>query len=233
MDADRENPPLAVIATGSGRYSDPWHPFDETSAALASILEADGWQITAVTDPDHALAELRNANLLVVNAGDPSRNVPESLARVPAATIEAADTGLTEAIRRGIGVLAVHTSVSSLRDYPAWLDAIGGSWEPGVSWHPPIAHSAVRVIDTGHPITAGVEDFTLHDEMYSGLVLTSEVQVLAEHSLDGVAHPLVWTKENPTRAVVSALGHDAGAYESPELRALIARAARWAAHRAS
>ncbi|WP_396667546.1 ThuA domain-containing protein [Microbacterium sp. R86528] len=231
MDADRENPPLAVIATGTGRYGDPWHPFDETSAALASILEADGWQVAAVADPDIALAELQGVDLLVVNAGDPSRNVPEGLAPVPAATIEAASAGLTEALQRGIGVLATHTSVSSLRDYPAWSEVIGGSWEPGVSWHPPIAHSVVRVVDTDHPITADAHDFTLHDEMYSGLVLTSPVDVLLEHSLDGVAHPLVWTKENPTRAAVSALGHDAGAYESPELRTLIARAARWAARR--
>ena len=35
----------AVVATGTGRYGDPWHPFPETSARVAAALRQDGWEV--------------------------------------------------------------------------------------------------------------------------------------------------------------------------------------------
>ena len=66
--------PRAVIATGTGRYGDPWHPFSETSARIAALLRDDGWDVTVDDDVDRALAHLDGFDLLVVNAGDPWRN---------------------------------------------------------------------------------------------------------------------------------------------------------------
>ncbi|MGZ0712521.1 ThuA domain-containing protein (plasmid) [Coraliomargarita sp. W4R53] len=229
MDAVRENPPRAVIASGSGRYGDPWHPFASTSASLAAILDADGWQVTVNDDVDHALTLLDGVDLLVVNAGDPSRNNPADATPLSDSARAAATNGLAAAIDRGIGLIATHTALASLRDYPLWREAIGGSWESGTSWHPPIADSLVSVIDSAHVVTAGLSEFTLFDEMYSALVVDDDIRVLAEHTLDGAPQSLVWVKETPTRSVVSALGHDARAYESPQLRAILTRAARWAA----
>ena len=47
--------------------------------------------------------------------------------------------------------------------------------------------------------------------------------------LDRTPARTVWVREQPTRAVVSSLGHDERAYDSPEHVALLQRAARWAA----
>lgn len=215
--------PLAVIASGSGRYADPWHPYPETSAAIAALLRADGWRVDVVDDPDWALTSLEGAALLVVNAGDPWRG--EAAARGADA---AAEAGLAAAIERGIGMIATHSGLSSLRDYPAWRRAIGGEWVDGTSWHPEIGLTTTRAVDHAHGIVQ--RDITAFDERYADLAVDEGVHVLAVHDIDGVAHPAIWTHERGgTRAVVSSLGHDARSYESGEHRAVLARAARWAA----
>lgn len=226
-DAPRGRTHRAVIASGAGRYADPWHPYPQTSAAIADLLRADGWDVDVIDDPDIALTQLADADLLVVNAGDPWRNPDAAPVEVPAAA-----AGLAAALDRGMGVIATHSAVSSLRDYPDWISTIGGEWRNGLSWHPEIGEAAVRAVAPGNAIVPG--DFTAFDERYTDLAVDPAVHVLAVHHLDGTAHPLVWTNETnpgrmPVRAVVSALGHDTRAYESPELRAVLARAARWAA----
>ncbi|WP_231604436.1 ThuA domain-containing protein [Salinibacterium sp. SWN139] len=228
MTAERERAPLALIASGGGRYGDPWHPFDETSAALAMLLEADGWRVIIDSDVDHALTRLDDVQLLVVNAGDPSRNIPDSIQQPTAALVAAATASLARAIDRGMGILATHTAVASLRDYPRWRASIGGVWRVGTSWHPPLALSSVHVRESSHPISRGTTDFTLVDELYTDLEVDDNVCVLVDHSLDGVVHPLLWARETTGRAVVSAFGHDVRAYESTAVQHLVRRAARWA-----
>lgn len=224
--ADAHSAPRAVIATGTGRYADPWHPFPTTSARIAAALRGDGWNVTVDEDVDHALAHLDDADLLVVNAGDPWRHGDTELEPHRDA---AADAGLRSAIDRGIGVIAVHAALSTLRDHPAWREAIGGEWVPGRSWHPPIAAARVRVVDVEHPVAAGLADFDVFDERYSDLAVDDGARVLAEHDVDGKAHAAIWVRDQPTRAVVSSLGHDERAYDAPEHIALLQRAARWAA----
>lgn len=222
----RTSPPRATIATGTGRYADPWHPFPTTSACIAAALRTDGWDVTVDDDVDHALAHLDGVDLLVVDAGDPWRDGATALA--PRAD-PAADAGLRAAIARGIGLVAVHAALSSLRDHPSWREAIGGEWQPGVSWHPPIGQTRVRVVDGDHPVSGRMPGLDVYDERYSDLVVDDGARVLAVHDVDGVEHPAVWVRERPTRAVVSSLGHDERAYEAPALVALLQRAARWAA----
>jgi len=218
--------PRAVIATGTGRYADPWHPFPATSARIAAALRSDGWDVTVDDDVDHALATLDGADLLIVNAGDPWREGGTELGR---GADPAADAGLRAAIARGIGLVAIHAALSSLRDHPAWREAIGGEWQPGLSWHPPIGDARVRIVDGDHPVTEGMPPIDVYDERYSELVVDEGVRVLAVHDVDGVEHPAVWVRERPTRAVVSSLGHDERAFDSPAHVALLQRAARWAA----
>ncbi|MBD3940593.1 ThuA domain-containing protein [Microbacterium sp. NEAU-LLC] len=215
--------PRVVIATGTGRYADPWHPFSATSSRISDILRADGWEAVIDEDVDHALAHLEGADLLIVNAGDPWRDggAPHADA--------AAEAGLAAAIARGIGLIGVHAALSSLRDHPAWRKAIGGEWVPGTSWHPPIGEARVRVVDADHDITGDAAHLDVFDERYSDLIVDPGARVLAVHDVDGAEHAAVWVREQPTRCVVSSLGHDERAYDSPAVAALLQRAARWAA----
>lgn len=73
------------MLSGTGRFADQWHPFAQTSARLAAIAQAEGLA-AEVASPDNRMADLSDAQLVVVNIGAPS----------------AADPGRDAAGRRGL-----------------------------------------------------------------------------------------------------------------------------------
>ena len=223
----------AVILSGSGRYADAWHPFAETSAALAGIVAGAGYRVTVGDDLLAGLAALGDADLLVVNAGNPDAPLPDGTGDPAEPTeeeLDAAAAGLDAALDRGIGLLAVHASASTLPELPVFGHALGGRWIEGSSWHPPIGEARVHIVGT-HVIADGLRDFTVLDERYSGLRLDGVIERIAEHEEDGMRHPIIWARElGRSRIVYDALGHDARSYESAEHRELLTRALQWLSH---
>ena len=214
----------AVVLTCAGRYADPWHRFAETTARLVEILAEAGISADVAADVDARLADLGRPDLLVVNAGDPWRGEGHSRG-APAA----ARANLASALDRGVGVLAVHAAISSLRDYDVWRVAVGGDWIAGTSGHPPIGPADIAIEAVAHPITAGVAGFSLIDERYTGLAIDPDIIGLAGHQHEGETFPLLWARElGRSRIVYDGLGHDTRSYESPTHRELIRRAALWA-----
>jgi uncharacterized protein len=220
----------AIILSGSGRYADPWHPYHETSAALAGIIAGAGYRVEVSDDLLRGLGDLGDADLLVVNAGNPATPLPDGAVDpgAPGADeIAAAVAGLDAALERGIGILAAHSAAGTLPEVPAFARALGARWLAGVSWHPPIGNARVHIVGT-HPIAAGLADFTVYDERYSGLHLDDVIEPIAEHEEDGMRHPLIWARElGHSRLVYDALGHDASSYESTAHRELLVRALDW------
>lgn len=212
-----------VILSGSGRYTDRWHSFPDTSEALRGVLRPLADEVVTVpTEPD-ALPELATADLLVVNSGPGDRDTagPPRWA--------AAHAALAAYCAGPRPVLAVHTAADTFHDVPAWHERLAVRWVSGRSFHPPRGRADVRVPATGHPVTAGHTDFTTDDERYCDLVVADGATALADHTHDGTAHPLLLVRDGrEQRTVYSALGHDARAYRSPELAALLRRAAAWA-----
>ncbi|GAB2466788.1 ThuA domain-containing protein [Xylanimonas ulmi] len=212
----------ALVAVGRGRYADPWHAFEANALRVAEILVRDGWTVRLDTDVDGAMTRLDGVDLLVVAAGDPWGQGERRFVAP-----RASRAGLRAARERGLGVMGLHAAVASLRDYPCWAPALGAVWIPGASSHPPRGQAHISVHP--HALTAGIEDFVVHDERYCHLQPLGEVTVLATHAHDGVDHPLVWVRERPQRAAYDALGHDTRSYDSPEHETLVRRLARWAA----
>jgi hypothetical protein len=222
----------AIILSGAGRYADPWHPFAETSAALAGIIGSAGYRVDVSDDLLGGLADLGDAELLIVNAGNPE-NSPEAaeaggpLEAPSAAAIAAAAAGLDAALERGIGVLAVHAAAATLPELPGWHRALGARWIPGVSWHPEIGEAVVHVTGS-HVIADKLEDFTVFDERYTGLRIEGVIEPIAEHEEAGMRHPIIWARElGRSRLVYDALGHDARSYDSAAHRELLGRALDW------
>lgn len=212
----------ALIASGSGRYADPWHPFATTSDLLAEILTEAGFDVAVDHDVDHALAALDGVELVVVNAGDPWRDTDE---RLPLDHPGAA--ALAAALDRGIGILAMHIAVASLRDYPDWAAAVGAIWVPGASWHPEHSVATIhRQAFDGVPDSA----FDVQDERYLSLQFVGSREVVATHEGTHGPEPTAWLRHHRNaRVAVDVLGHDERSYQSPEHRDLIRDLARWAA----
>lgn len=215
----------AVIASGSGRYADPWHPFARTSPLLADTLIDAGFDVAVDDEVDRVMQDLGGVDLLVVNAGDPWRNGDGQHPH------EASTDGFATALHRGIGVLAMHCAVSSLRDYPEWAPAVGGMWVPGSSFHPPASRAEItgRELPDGSPVAT----FTVFDERYCRLQRLGRSTIVAHHhGPEGETEPTAWVREiGRSRVAVDVLGHDERSYESPGHRFLIRELSRWAVWR--
>ena len=209
-----------VIATGDGRYADPWHPFAATSLRVQAVLEDAGFTVIIDPDLDGAMTRLDGVDLLVINAGDPWRGPGD-----PPAVESIA--GFGAALRRGIGILGLHAAAATMRDYPEWSEAFGAIWLPGLSGHPPIG--VTRIALTASHLGADLDDFDVFDERYSGLQRVGSSEIVATHEVDGATHPTAWTRvAGHARVAADVLGHDARSYDSAGHRALLTSLAQWA-----
>lgn len=220
----------------------PGHDFTATSAALARLFDEHGLHTTIVTEPADALAHLREAaaggaapfSLLTVNALHWGMDAPRyaHLRETHARHLDAVDGELLEAfVRRGGGLLALHTSVICFDAQPRWRALVGASWDWEASSHPPCGAAPVRVTAAGHEhaLTAGLDDFVVEDELYGFLDEVDGITPLLTGAHGGREHPLLWAREiGDGRVVTDLLGHGAASIEHPTHRTILTRAAAWA-----
>jgi len=210
-----------VLISGNGFYADPWHPFPDTSARLAAIVESAGYTIRVSQDVEATLASPGRCRLLVINIGNPSTPRPPQL-------IDAARAGITGHLAGGGAILAVHSSATLLTTMPQWPAILGGRWVRGQSMHPPQSEGTIQVTPAAHPITQGLDDFRIFDERYSYLETRRDITVLCEHTHEGLHHPLVWSRQTArSRVVYDGLGHDTRSYDCQAHVDLVRRATQW------
>ena len=227
--------PRALLLSGTGRYADPWHPFAETSGALAGLLREAGFGVDMADDVDAALAGLvapggraqggaaGAPDLLVVNVGLPRDDLPSP-------GTPDASAGLRRWLAGGRPMLVSHVSSTSFLDSPEWAEALGGRWIRGTSMHPEYGPAAIHVHPETGPLVEGITDFELLDERYSYLQTAPDITVHATHTHEGLEHPVMWSLDRrPGRTFYDALGHDAASYQSPEHREILRRAIAWLA----
>jgi uncharacterized protein len=167
-------PVRAVIVSGG-----PTHDFPATSACLAALLAEQGLAPEIHTEVEAGFAALPGAALLVVNAlrwtmtapGTPDRyrNQASTDGVSPSPAARAA---LTAHLADGGGILAMHTAVICFDDWPQWHQALGARWIWGQSSHPPLGPDVHVQTSQAHPLTQGIPDFTVTDEVYSHLAQT-------------------------------------------------------------
>jgi type 1 glutamine amidotransferase len=142
------------------------------------------------------------------------------------------------AVESGVGIAGCHGGMcDSFRDSTEWQFLTGGQWvahpgNDGVKY-------TVHIINRDHPITAGLEDFTVASEQYY-MHIDPAIKVLATtrfpiapgpHTANGpVEMPVLWTKlYGKGRVFYNSLGHQANIIAMPETRELMRRGFLWAA----
>lgn len=88
----------------------------------------------------------------------------------------------------------------------------------------------VNIVDAGHPITLGMEDFEILDEVYNHYHVKDDVEVLLtiDHPLSG--HELGWINAFGNSQVVFLInGHGETAWENPDFRQLLHNSIQWVA----
>lgn len=210
--------PTIRVIDGTGRHCDPWHPFHETTPAIAATLTEAGYRVDVRDAEPDAISDLRGVDLLVVNAGggtDPRNPLPTP-PEWAAAYGKLGDWLDTHP------VLAVHTGINAFRDWDRWFEICGGTWVPGVSGHPERSLAVFEPMPgaEGHPILAGLDRVIAYDERYWKIDIHAGIAPVLMHETFDVLYPVVWVTPSG-RAIYDALGHMGRTYESPERRRLL------------
>lgn len=142
---------------------------------------------------------------------------------------------------RGTGLVVLHHALVSFQDWPDYERIIGGRYPQPPAGQPQVSDAVgyrhdvdvpVTILDAGHPITAGLKDFIVRDEIYWGFRVGGDVHPLLGTTHPKAGKPLMWTRtEGRSRIVYLQLGHDHYAFENSNFRELVARSIGWAARR--
>ena len=143
---------------------------------------------------------------------------------------------------KGVGLVVMHHALCSYQDWPEFRRIIGGKYllseekEGEKTWpKSDYQHDVdvpVQIVAKDHPITAGLEDFTIHDEIYMNFRTQPDVTALITTTHPKSGKPLAWCRtQGKSRVVYLQLGHDHQAYENPSYRQIVARSIQWAAPR--
>ena len=133
-------------------------------------------------------------------------------------------TAMINAVRDGKGFVGIHGASATFWNSPAYLDMIGGKFIV----HDPNKEFLVQINGAGavvpHPITKGIENFKIQDELYiiEGDITQWEIIARAE------GHPIIFNKMyGKGRVYNNALGHDARALNNPNFQKLIVNGIMW------
>lgn len=199
------------------------HEPEECAHIFAPFLEENGYETEISTTLDSYLDEekLRSLDLIV-----------------PIWTMgtitEEQERGLIGAVESGVGLAGWHGGMAdSFRNSINYQFMVGGQWvaHPGN-----IIDYTVQITDHNDPITAGLNNFSMHSEQYYMHVDPSN-EVLAtttfsgEHLpwISGNKIPVVWKRQwGEGRIFYSSLGHVAKDFDVPEAKTLVERGMLWA-----
>ncbi|MRR37784.1 ThuA domain-containing protein [bacterium] len=141
---------------------------------------------------------------------------------------------------RGIGCVFLHHALVSHQEWKEYEKILGGRYHHapyvdggkkyGASTYKHDQEFTVQVVDPSHPVTRGIADFPIHDEIYINYQVFDFVTPLltVDHRESG--RPTGWAhRSGNSRVVYLQSGHDHRAYENPGFRALLLNAIRWVA----
>lgn len=219
----------ALVLSGQGRYADPWHPFAETSDAVAEVVTDLGWAVEVRASEAGALADLSGVDVLVVNTGGGDPASPPT----PDAAWQRDFEHLQGHVDAGRPVLALHAAANTFPDWEQWPEILGGRWVRGTSTHPELSHAVFEACpeQASHPVFAGLPTgdqlglpelgpcILCHDERYSELTVHAGSVALLRHHTAGRHQVCAWLNGS---VLYDGLGHDARSYASASRRRFLA-----------
>lgn len=211
-----------VILTGDDH---PAHLWRETGPDFAKLLRADPRLEVTISESPALLGSS------VLGAYDAVflhfKNYGE---RIP--TAAPLWKNLEQYIQNGGGLVIAHFGCGALQEWNGYVKFAGRIWDPQKRGHDPYGSFLVRILESGHPVTKGLADFTTTDELYTCLSGDSAIEVLAEATskVDQSTQPMAFVlTPGKGRVFNSPLGHDLGALRARGVRDLYLNGTRWAA----
>ncbi len=212
------------------------HGYRDQAFYLANLLENTG-RFEVTIGEDAAIVEtpaIRNYDVLIVavDRRDPEHNFSEGQQKA-----------IFEFVRSGHGYVSIHGGDNAAKNWlPTWKEMLGGVFSrfglPDGKTRK--GHFTVKITDTTSPITRGISDFELDDELYYQLQMMPDIRPLATIEYKGTAWPVAWTNTfGKGRVFHTTMGHrDFGPnkndpLQNPSLSRLLLQALEWVAEEAA
>ncbi len=203
----------------------PYHDWRDISESTRDVLVASGrFDVKVCEDPmilesKTALAKYDVILMTIYTNTDSS-------------ITDLAKENLLSFVEGGKGFVVQHLASASFKDWDEFGKLCGRKWVMGKSGHNARSVFDVKIVKKDHPITEGLEDFKIFDELYSKLQGDEKIDVLvsAYSDFSKTEEPLIFTRPyGKGRSVHNAFGHDFKAIKNPTMQKLICRSVEWAA----
>jgi type 1 glutamine amidotransferase len=143
-------------------------------------------------------------------------------------------------LQTGIGLVAWHHNMAAHDAWPEYHKIIGGRFFLKPTEMDGQKHEQsgwdhdqdipVAIADKQHPITKGLKDFQIHDEVYNKYWTDPKVKVLLTTNHPKNDPELAWVHQyGKARVFYLMLGHDSKAWQNPSFHEIFVRGIRWAA----
>lgn len=222
---------MAQKALFVGGCPAPYHRLEPAEPPVRAALESLGLEVEVrgIRHPDGGDAY----------EGDYSALTQERLAGVDllvlyttgAETFGAVPTDIVAFVESGKALVGIHCATDSFTRDADFIALMGGKFRT----HPAQLDIATEIVDPAHPITQGVENFTVLDELY----LFSDydparVHLLAQtHSYDDNGPvPIAWTRaQGAGRVFYLSLGHNPSTLADTHWQRFFRNGVEWALKR--
>lgn len=146
-------------------------------------------------------------------------------------------------MQNGMPLLVLHRSVGSYPKWTTYREIAGGAFIfpgavpfykdlDGKDWpQSEYIHDVemnIIVADKDHPITQGIDDFVIHDEVYQGMYVNPDVHVLLTTDYPDTVPPVAWVHRYGNSPVFTFIqGHDKQAFTNENYQKLVKQGIEW------
>jgi type 1 glutamine amidotransferase len=142
-------------------------------------------------------------------------------------------------LKKGSNMIFLHHSLVSYQNWPEFIKILGGQYHThqvvvnGDTLKASYEHDVnipVKVENRKHPVTRGIPDFEIVDEVYGGVEILPQVKPLLSTTHPKSMRYLAWVNRYGNSDVIYIqLGHGPSGYSNPNFRKLIQQAIEWSA----
>ena len=142
-------------------------------------------------------------------------------------------------LKKGASMIFLHHSLVSYQNWPEFIKIVGGQYHTspvlvnGDTLRANYQHGVnipVKVEHKNHPVTRGISDFEIEDEVYGDVEILPRVSPLLSTTHPKSMRYLAWVNHYGNSDVIYIqLGHGPSAYSNPNYRKLIQQAIEWSA----
>lgn len=209
----------------------PYHRLEPAEPPIRSALEEIGLEVvtSGIYHPDGG--DDYTGDYSAIRADNLRQYAALTLYTTGAEGHGADVPAIADYVRGGGALIGIHNAADSFTADPEYVALIGGKFRT----HPPQLDITTEFVDTAHPITQGMQAFTVLDELYLFADYDpTRVHLLAQTRSfdDNGPVPVCWTREEGTgRVFYVSLGHNPSTLADARWRALFQRGALWALKR--